>query len=74
MYKRLHSCIQAAASQVKDFTAERCIKRVEILVNLIPKEYADELSKCQVASEGRESFVKLSVQLLAAFFVCCTSK
>ena len=48
MYKRLHSCIQAAASKVKDFTAKRCTKRVEILVNLIPKDYTNELGRfCQ---------------------------
>jgi hypothetical protein len=46
MYRRLHSCIQAAASTVKNLTARRCIKRVEILVNLIPMDCADELGKC----------------------------
>jgi hypothetical protein len=45
MYRRLHSCIPAAASRVKDLTAKRCTRRVEILVNLIPKECADELGE-----------------------------
>ena len=45
MYRRLHSCIQAAASKVKDLTAKRCTRRVEILVNLIPRESADELGE-----------------------------
>ena len=43
LYRRLHGCIQAAASKVKDFTAKRCTKRVEILVNLIPKDFAEDL-------------------------------
>ncbi len=43
LYRRLHGCIQAAASKVKDFTAKRCTKRVEILVNLIPKDCGEDL-------------------------------
>lgn len=37
-YSRLHGCIQAAASKLKDITRKRCTERVAILVNLIPKE------------------------------------
>lgn len=36
-YGRLHGCIQAAASKLKD-TTKRCIERVIRLVQLIPKE------------------------------------
>ena len=38
LFKRLHDCIQAAASRLKDFTTKRSTKRVEILVHLIPRE------------------------------------
>ena len=38
LFKRLHSCIQAAASKLKDSTSRRSTKRVGILVHLIPKE------------------------------------
>lgn len=38
LYKRLHGCIQAAASRVKDFTTKRSTKRIEVLVRLIPKD------------------------------------
>ena len=38
LFRRLHSCIQAAASRLKDSTSRRSTKRVEILVHLIPKE------------------------------------
>ncbi len=38
LYKRLHNCIYAAASKLKDFTTKRSTKRVEILVRLIPQE------------------------------------
>lgn len=38
LFKRLHGCIQAAASRLKDFTSKRSTKRVEILVHLIPKD------------------------------------
>ena len=37
-YGRLHGCIQAAASKLKDITRKRCTERVATLVNLIPKE------------------------------------
>ena len=37
-YRRLHGCIQAAASKLQDTAKRRATKRVEILVNLIPKE------------------------------------
>lgn len=37
-YKRLHGCIQAAASKLQDAAKRRATKRVEILVNLIPRE------------------------------------
>ena len=36
-FGRLHDCIQAAASKLKD-TNKRCTQRVTILVQLIPKE------------------------------------
>ena len=38
LYRRLHSCIYAAASKLKDFTTKRSTKRVEILIRLIPQE------------------------------------
>ena len=38
LFRRLHGCIQAAASRLKDFGTKRSTKRVEILVHLIPKE------------------------------------
>ena len=38
LFKRLHDCIQAAASRLKDFTTKRSTKRVEILVRLVPRE------------------------------------
>lgn len=38
LYRRLHNCIYAAASKLKDFTTKRSTKRVEILVHLIPQE------------------------------------
>ena len=38
LFCRLHGCIQAAASKLNDITAKRSTKRIEILVNLIPKE------------------------------------
>lgn len=37
-YRRLHGCIQAAASKLQDAARKRATKRVEILVNLIPRE------------------------------------
>ena len=43
LYSRLHGCIQAAASKVKDFTIKRSTKRVEILFLLIPKEPSQDL-------------------------------
>ena len=45
MFRRLHGCIQAAASRLKDSTTKRCIKRVEILVHLIPKDLPDTPGK-----------------------------
>ncbi len=38
LFRRLHGCIQAAASRLKDSSTKRSTKRVEILVHLIPKE------------------------------------
>ncbi len=38
LFKCLPSYIQAAASRLKDFNTSRTIKRVEILVNLVPEE------------------------------------
>ncbi len=37
-YRRLHDCIQAAASKLKDVTNKRCTERVTILVHLISSE------------------------------------
>ncbi len=37
LYTRLHSCIQAAASRLKDDAYKRSTKRVQLLVRLIPK-------------------------------------
>ena len=39
---RLHGCIQAAVSKVKDVTHKRCARRVAKLVSLIPKESPHE--------------------------------
>ncbi len=36
--QRLHGCIQAAASKLQDDNKRRATQRVEILVNLIPKD------------------------------------
>ena len=36
--QRLHGCIQAAASKLQDDNKRRATQRVEILVNLVPKE------------------------------------
>ena len=36
--QRLHGCIQAAASRLRDDNRKRATQRVEILVNLIPKD------------------------------------
>ena len=38
LFRRLYTCIQAAASRLKDSTIKRSTKRVEILVHLIPKD------------------------------------
>jgi len=38
LYRRLHGCIQAAASKLNDIAAKRCTKRVEILIHLIPRD------------------------------------
>ena len=43
LYGRLHGCIQAAASKLKDITIKRSTKRVEILVHLVPKDPPKEL-------------------------------
>lgn len=45
LYCRLHGCIQAAASKLKDITIKRSTKRVEILVQLIPREPSKDLGK-----------------------------
>lgn len=37
-YKRLHGCIQAAASKLKSVSSKRCTRRVAILVHLIPQD------------------------------------
>ena len=37
-FQRLHGCIQAAASRLQDYNRKRATQRVEILVNLIPKD------------------------------------
>ena len=46
LYCRLHGCIQAAASKLRDITMKRCTKRVEILVRLIPKDLPSVIGKC----------------------------
>ena len=38
LFKRLHDCIQAAASRFKEFKTKRSTERVQILVHLIPRE------------------------------------
>ncbi len=41
LYTRLHGCIQAAASRLKDDAYKRSTKRVQLLVRLIPKDISD---------------------------------
>ncbi len=41
LFKRLRSCIQAAASRLKDSSTRRSTRRVAILINLIPKDLPD---------------------------------
>ena len=48
LFKRLHDCIQAAASRLKDFTTKRSTKRVEILVHLVPRELPPKPGKSQL--------------------------
>ena len=43
--QRLHGCIQAAASKLQDDNKRRATQRVEILVNLIPKDIHFPLGK-----------------------------
>ena len=43
--RRLHSCIQAAASKLQDDNKRRATQRVEILVNLVPKDIPLPLGK-----------------------------
>jgi hypothetical protein len=43
--QRLHGCIQAAASRLQDDNRKRATQRVEILVNLIPKDIHFPLGK-----------------------------
>ena len=50
LFKRLHDCIQAAASRLKDFTTKRSTKRVEILVHLVPRELPPKPGKSQLQS------------------------
>lgn len=38
--QRLHGCIQAAASKIHDDNKKRATQRVEILVSLVPKDFA----------------------------------
>ena len=39
LFSRLHGCIQAAASKLQDITPKRFIKRIEILLRLMPKNF-----------------------------------
>ena len=43
--QRLHGCIQAAASKLQDNNKRRATQRVEILVNLVPKDIPLPLGK-----------------------------
>ena len=43
--QRLHGCIQAAASRLQDDNKRRATQRVEILVNLVPKDITLPLGK-----------------------------
>ena len=45
LFKRLHKCIQPAASRLEDFTMKRSTKRVELLVPLIPKDIPNDFGK-----------------------------
>ena len=42
LFKRLHGCIQAAASKFEDVATQRSIERVGILVSLIPEEIPNQ--------------------------------
>ena len=46
--QRLHGCIQAAASKLQDDNKRRATQRVEILVNLVPKDIPLPLGKLLV--------------------------
>ena len=48
--RRLHGCIQAAASKLQDDNKRRATQRVEILVNLIPKDIPLPLGKLLVVA------------------------
>ena len=45
LFRRLHRCIQPAASRLKDLTMKRSTKRVELLVRLIPKDIPNDFGK-----------------------------
>ena len=48
LYRRLHMCIQQAVSRLLDLSTKRSTKRVQILVNLIPREPPSSLGKFSV--------------------------
>ena len=74
--QRLHGCIQAAASRLQDDNKRRATQRVEILVNLIPKDIYFPLGKLVVL--GRMTLTihflvrsdHLSWNPSAAYFQC----
>ena len=45
-YGRLHGCIQAAASKLKD-TSKRCTERLSLLVHLVPKMSSGKKGECK---------------------------
>lgn len=45
LFRRLHRCIQPAASRLQDFNSRRSTKRVELLVRLIPKNISSDFGK-----------------------------
>ena len=45
LYRRLQDCIQASTSRLEDVTWGRAIRRIEILVGLIPKDLSTCLGK-----------------------------
>lgn len=48
--RRLHGCIQAAASKLKD-TTRRCTERLTLLVRLIPEVSSNQRGECNLCDQ-----------------------